>query len=262
LSHVASILIPLPHYGFDPTESSVPWKKIKEAGFKITFATPEGQTASADTRMVTGVDLPRLLRGSLMAEPEAVTSYQEMARSSEFLQPLSYDAVKQDDYDALLLVGGHDKGMRPYLESPPLQKTVASFFTENKVVGAICHGTLLAARSLSSNGKSVLWGRKTTGLTKKQEWIAYLLTCLWLDDYYRTYSMWMAEELISYLRAPEDYSAGPGFPIPLKRDSDADLSTGFTVRDQNYLSARWPGDAHRFANEFIQMVQEQSSKKP
>jgi hypothetical protein len=29
---------------------------------------------------------------------------------------------------------------------------------------------------------------------------------------------------------------------------------GFTVRDGEYLSARWPGDAHRFAAEFAAMI--------
>jgi protease I len=41
-----------------------------------------------------------------------------------------------------LLPGGHDKGMREYLESPVLQKNVAYFFDHNMAVGAICHGTL------------------------------------------------------------------------------------------------------------------------
>jgi hypothetical protein len=37
-------------------------------------------------------------------------------------------------------------------------------------------------------------------------------------------------------------------PLP---DSDFDP---LTVRDGEYLSARWPGDAHRFAAEFAAMI--------
>jgi hypothetical protein len=33
-------------------------------------------------------------------------------------------------------------------------------------------------------------------------------------------------------------------------------AVGFTVRDGHYLSARWPGDAHRFASEFAAMIAE------
>ena len=55
--------------------------------------------------------------------------------------------------------------MRAYLESSLLPKLVAAFFTADKPVAAICHGVLLAARSRSADGKSVLYGRRTTALT-------------------------------------------------------------------------------------------------
>ena len=50
---------------------------------------------------------------------------------------------------------------------------------------------------------------------------------------------------------PEDFISGP---LPVRRDSAARLGVGFTVRDGHYLSARWPGDAHRFASEFAAMI--------
>ena len=49
-------------------------------------------------------------------------------------------------------------------------------------------------------------------------------------------------------------TALPTGPLPLRRDSAARLGVGFTVRDEEYLSARWPGDAHRFAAEFASMI--------
>lgn len=257
-----TILIPLPSYGFDPTESSIPWRKLIQAGHRIVFATPDGQPAAADRRMVTGVDLPLLLRSTLMAEPEAVEAYSEMSSSPEFQSPISYDQIFPEAFDALLLPGGHDKGMRVYLESTTLQHAVAYFFDHGMPVAAICHGTLLAARTVSESpdspnpGRSVLWGRRTTGLTHNQEMVAWELTRAWLGDYYRTYAVPMADELISRLESPSDYSAGPGFPIPLSRDSDANLKPGYTVRDGNYLSARWPGDAHRFGDEFVRLLAE------
>ncbi|MGZ3772179.1 MAG: type 1 glutamine amidotransferase domain-containing protein [Pseudobdellovibrionaceae bacterium] len=252
-----NILIPLPSYGFDPTESSIPWHKLIEKGHHVVFATPDGKPAAADKRMVSGVDLPLVLKKSLMAQPEAVKFYLAMSTSPEFLKPIRYDQIDPSQFDALLLPGGHDKGMRVYLESVLLQNAVANFFENQKPVGAICHGTLLAARSKSkTTGHSVLWGKKTTGLTHNQEMTAYNLTRLWLDDYYRTYPTPMADELISYLKNPNDYSAGPGSPIPVSRDSDDDLSSAYTVRDGKYLSARWPGDAHLFGNQFVQMIEE------
>jgi putative intracellular protease/amidase len=255
------VLIPVPHYGFDPTEAAVPWRAVRDAGYGVAFATPDGRPALADTRMVTGADLPRPLRKTLMARPDDIRVYRQMESCEEFQRPIAYERIEPATYHAILLPGGHDKGMRPYLESIVLQRVVASFFDCNKPVGAICHGTLLAARSRSVNdseraGKSVLWGRRTTGLTRNQELISFWLTRLTLGDYYRTYDVPMMDDLISHLREPGDYTPGPGRPIPLARDSEGHTKKGFTVRDGNYLSARWPGDAHAFARAFVELLAE------
>lgn len=250
-----NILIPTPNYGFDPTEASIPWKYLREAGHRAIFATPQGKQAQADIRMSTGRDLG-ILKKILMADLLAVKTYQELEKSPEFQSPLPYDQLRSTDFDAIFLPGGHDPGMREYLESKTLQNLIVEFFEQDKPVAAICHGTLLVGRSVSSKtGKSVLWGRKTTGLTERQELIAYQLTRSYLGDYYRTYpEITMEAELKSYLRDPSDYSRGPGFPIPLSRDTPSHPERGYTVLDGKYLSARWPGDANRFGMEWVQLL--------
>ena len=82
---------------------------------------------------------------------------------------------------------------------------------------------------------------------------AYWLTRATLRDYYRTYDMPMMDDLISHLHTPTDYTAGPGTPVPMIRDTD-ERPNGFTVKDGNYLSARWPGDAHAFARELVTLI--------
>jgi protease I len=255
------VLIPVPSYGFDPTEASVPWKYIKEAGFAVTFATPDGAVGQADVRMATGKDLG-ILKSMLMNDKNGVQAYRELCESSEFKNPISYADMRSENFDALMLPGGHDKGMKEYLSSKIVQKIISEFFASDKPVAAICHGTLVVGRSSSVNGRSVLWGRKTTGLTRNQELIAYNLTRIYLGDYYRTYpeldtkagKVTMADELKSYLKDPLDFKPGPGFPIPSRRDTPQDLSAGFTVLDKNYLSARWPGDAHKFGSDFVKLL--------
>jgi protease I len=132
-----------------------------------------------------------------------------------------------------------------------LQACVAAFFAASKPVAAICHGTLLAARSRTAQGASVLKGRKTTGLTRRMEMTAWSLTRLYLGDYYRTYAMPLEDEVRALLADPGDFLEGPR---SFARDSTAHPEIGFTLRDGNYLSARWPGDAHRFALEFDAML--------
>ncbi|EIE03057.1 type 1 glutamine amidotransferase domain-containing protein [Leptospira licerasiae] len=241
-----TVLIPIPQIDFDPTEVSVPWKVLKENGYKIVFATPSGASGEADFRMVTGKGLG-ILSPVLKAKSDDVLLYRELEKSNEFLNPKKYESVKLDSFDVLLLPGGHAKGMRIYLESESLQNLVGNTFAEGKPVAAICHGVLLAARSKNpKTKKSSLYGLKTTGLLKSQELLAWNLTRAWLGDYYRTYPTPLQDEVISFLEYNTDFQEGP---MPIARDSFSNIKPGFSVLDKSYLSARWPGDAHKFALE-------------
>ncbi|MFT6901591.1 MAG: protease I [Colwellia sp.] len=246
------VLIPLPRYGCDPSEVAIPWLLLKEQQFEITFITPDGYMATADEIMLTGKNLG-LLKPLLQARQDAVNAYRQMERSVEFTTPLKYTDVKIDDFDGLLLPGGHDKGVKEYLESEILQKLVVGFFNENKPVAAVCHGVLIPARSIDPKSqKSVIYDYQCTGLLKRQELTAYHLTRLWLNDYYLTYPEKTTEdELIAALACQSQFMAGS---FPLARDNLHHLSRGFIVKDRNYLSARWPGDIYNFSLKFIDML--------
>jgi protease I len=169
-----------------------------------------------------------------------------------FQNPVHYDDIRVDSYDGILLPGGHAKGIIPYLESPVLQNVIAGFFTADKSVAAICHGVVAVCRAVNpSTGKSVLWGHKTTALLRRQERLAYHITKRKNGDYYLTYPTTVQDEVTATLKSPNDFIEGP---LPILRDNIKHLSRGFTLRDGNYLSARWPGDVHSFALEFIKML--------
>lgn len=248
------ILTPLPSYGFDPTEVAIPWKILTEKGFEIIFTTPEGKKATADTKMLTGKSLG-IWKGILQARKDALDAYYEMEKSRAFCNPLKYSEANEPDYDALLLPGGHDKGVKEYLESTILQQLVVQFFRKQKQVAAICHGVILAARSIDPNTKqSVIANYKTTSLLKSQEFLAYTMTKLWLHDYYLTYpKITVEDEVRAVLSDKNNFTKGPN---PLYRDDLKHLEKGFALRDRNYLSARWPGDAYNFSLEFVKMLEE------
>ena len=247
---MATVLMPLPERDFDPSESGVPWRVLTQRGHRVLFATPHGEPAQADPRMLTGEGLGPC-KPFLMADANGRAAYAAMAASAEFAAPLRHDALAAQDFDALLLPGGHAPGMREYLESHRLQGLVSAMFAAQKPVGAVCHGVVLVARSLGGDGLSVLHGRKTTALLKTQELLAWSVTRPWLGDYYRTYPQTVQDEVTEALASPEDFVAGSP---PLLRDAPGKLSRGFAHRDGNYLSARWPGDVHRFAEEFAAML--------
>jgi protease I len=248
---MSRILIPLPRRDFDPTEAAVPWLELTRRGHEVIFATPDGKPASADPRMLLGEGLG-IWRSLLIADRHGRSAHDVMVASAVFANPLTYTELRAADFDALLLPGGHAPGMREYLESLELQTLIASAFEASLKIAAICHGVVLVSRARLSCGKSVLCGRRTTALTRKQELTAWAMTKLWLGDYYRTYPITVEEEVTAALVRPSDFVPGP---LALLRDSPAHLERGFTVRDGSYLSARWPGDAHRFAHEFAAMLE-------
>jgi putative intracellular protease/amidase len=283
---MARVLIPLPARDFDPSEAAVSWQVLSNAGHAVTFATPVGEPATADDMMLTGEGLdlwgaiPLLqklpLVGLLMrANRDARRAYAAMIADPNYSKPLRWDAVDPSAFDGLLLPGGHRaRGMRDYLENKTLQRHVADFFEAQKPVAAICHGVLLAARSRSDRtGRSVLHGYKTTALTwalENSAWKVARITRFWDPDYYRTYLeqagdpdgyMSVQQEVTRELADPADFldvrKADPEYrrkTSGLQRDSMDDPRPAFVVEDRNYISARWPGDVHTFAEAFAGLL--------
>ena len=285
------VLLPLPNFDFDPTEVCVSWQVITQAGHQVVFATPDGGPAQADAMMLSGEGLdpwgfiPGLKRLKLIglllrADRNAQTAYAQMVQDEAFNAPLSYSELNVEDFDGLILPGGHAKRIKPYLESTDLQNLVVDFFEsgtstkDHKPVGAICHGTVVPARSISpTTGRSVLHGRKTTGLTWRQEKLAWNLTRyfarFWDPHYYRTYLEAAGEaegfrsvegEVKRSLAHDEDFIDVPAdskdFKIKtgIKRDGPEDTRPAFVVQDGQYVSARWPGDVHTFAKKFVELL--------
>jgi len=276
---VGTVLIPIPDRDFDPTEVAVSWRVLTRDGHRVVFATESGAPGEADDIMVTGRGLDvwsavpalgatRLIGLTLRANKDGRTAYREMLNSNEFQHPVSWSQAALDGVDALLLPGGHRaRGMRSYIDSDILHRLVVDAFARGLIVAAICHGVLLAARSVDpATGRSVLYGHKTTALTWSMERTAWNLTRLtrfWDRDYYRTYTeepgqpsgyMSVQSEVTRALADPADFcDVDRGTPhrwrksSGMVRDTATDPRPAFVVDDGSYVSARWPGDTHTFA---------------
>jgi putative intracellular protease/amidase len=289
----ARVLVVLPSRDYDPTEAAVSWRILTGAGHRVTFATPDGQRAAADPRMLSGEGLDlwgwlplvgrlKVLGLLLRANADARRAHAAMLRDAAFAAPARYQDLRVEDHDGLLLPGGHwARGMRRYLEDPVLQRFVGDFLDSGKPVAAICHGVVLAARSPSARtGRSALWGRRTTALTWTLERAAYstmrFLGRFWDPGYYRTYAEQPGEpagfrsvegEVRRALASPTDFRDVPE-DAPnrfrkasgLFRDSATDSRPAWVVRDGSYVSARWPGDAHTFAKTFTSVLEERRAE--
>jgi putative intracellular protease/amidase len=283
---MSTVLIPIPDRDFDPTEVAVSWRVLTGAGHRVIFATESGTPAVADDMMVTGRGLDfwsalpvlgtiPIVGLMLRANKDGRNAYAGMLRSAEYQRPVSWTQATLDGVDALLLPGGHRaRGMRSYIDSGVLQGLVVDAFARGMFVAAICHGVLLAARSVDpSSGRSVLYGRKTTALTwalERTAWKLTRVTRFWDPDYYRTYPeqpgqpggyMSVQSEVTRALRDPADFCdvtrATPHRRLKssgMVRDTPTDSRPAFVVEDGDYVSARWPGDTHTFATVLSQKL--------
>jgi len=239
---VARVLVPLPDADFDVTEVAAPWHVLTNGGHEVVFATERGATPAADPRLLTGV-----IFGQLGAADEPKRHYAAMIRTEAFRAPSMWENLCVDEYDALLLPGGHAPGMRQYLGNDLLAQWVAEFWALGRPVGAICHGVLVLARTIDpATGRSVLADRRTTCLPKYMERSAYVATAWKLGRYYRTYPAYVEDEVRAALIDPDtQFVRGPR---TVSRRGTADDDRGaFVVEDGRYVSARWPGDAYAFA---------------
>lgn len=242
------ILLPLPDRDFDVTEVAVPWRYLTGAGHEVVFATEAGGARpAADQRLLDGV-----IFGQLGAADGPKELYRRMLGDAAFAHPVPWGSVDPTSFDGLVLPGGHAPGMRQYLGSTELQGAVAAFWRLGRPVGAICHGVVVLARTVDpATGRSVLAERRTTCLTKPMERAAYLATAWKLGRYYRTYPTYVEDEVVGALDSRDRFTRGPR---GLRRDTPDSDDQGYTVTDGNYLSARWPGDAHTFARRFTDML--------
>jgi putative intracellular protease/amidase len=212
------------------------------------FATENGATPAADPLLLDGVVL-----GQLGAQAEPKTFYAELATTPRFRQPLTYADIVPGAFDALLLPGGHAKGMRQYLGSEVLQDKVAQFWSLGRPVGAICHGVLVLARTKGEDGRSVIADKRTTCLPKYMERTAFMSTVWRRGRYYRTYDAYVEDEVCQALTDPAtQFERGPR--VLSKRGTADDDSNAFIVEDGRYLSARWPGDAYAFGRRLTELV--------
>ena len=217
---MARVLVPLPDTDFDPTETAVPWKVLSEKGHDVVFATEEGAKPSCDPLLVRKEGV---VVGQLGAKPASKAVYAE-----------------------IVLPGGHAPGMKQYLASDVLKAKVAAFAKTKKPLAAICHGVVLLARA---NG---LRGRKTTCLPKYMERIAYWSTAWKVGRYYRTYDAYVEDEVKEALADPSDFVRGP---ISLfSHGTESDDAPAFVVENDEYVSARWPGDAWLFAKKIAERL--------
>jgi putative intracellular protease/amidase len=230
--------MPLPDRGYDLTEASIPWQACTTRGWSVDISTERGTVAQADLNRLKGP-----LPGLLSAGEKAREAYRQMTQDPAYQHPIPYAEIDPDRYQAILLPGGDALGMHQYLDSPVLQGKVLQFWQQGKLIGAICHGTLVPARTIDpQTGRSILYGRKVTAPPRSLDRFGYKLDAWLLKRGYIMYSSCVAEEVRDCLEHPEDFSTG------------SSILKSYAVTDGNLVTARWYYDAELFAEHFLAVL--------
>ena len=211
----------------------------------------------------------------LRANQAARSAYSAMIKDANFQQPLSYEQLDINDLAGVVFPGGHDKAIKPYLESESLRKFVRKLFPQTggepiMPVAAICHGVLVLARTTDAQGVSVVYQRKLTSLPwsfENKAWQLGKIVRFWQPDYYRTYmenlyepvGFWGVEQELKRLTGgfcdvSKESTHYWRKTNGIHRDSSTDDRCAWVVQDGRLLTARWPGDAHTFAKRFIALL--------
>jgi putative intracellular protease/amidase len=237
------ILLPLPDYDFDLTEASIPWEACKLLKWNVVISTENGNVPQADINRLNGP-----LPGLLSASKQARAAYQQMTQDPSYQNPIRFSEIDPGEYHALLLPGGDGLRMRQYLENERLRSKILQFFQAGKLIGAICHGILVLARTIDPQTEhSVLYGHKVTALPSSLDRFVYFMDKWLIKRGYIMYPKCVAEEVRACLQHPEDFSPGPGAFTP------------YVFSDENLITGRWFLDAEVFAKRFTEELQSRIS---
>ena len=139
-------------HGYWLPEVLTPYKILTDAGFDVTFATPEGHP---------GVQAG----GDMMNDEERRT----LGTLSDILAtPAKLSDIDPADYLALYVPGGAGP-MFDLFDHPQVNRIAASMYENDKPVTAACHGPAALAAVRLSNGKLLVEGKRLTAKSNAEE---------------------------------------------------------------------------------------------
>lgn len=134
----------------------------KKAGHDMTIISPKGG--------VTPID-PESLK-PLMMDATTKSYYEDPAFMALLQATIPMLKVAADDFDAIYLTGGHGT-MFDFTDNVTLQKLIADFYQQDKLVSAVCHGPAGLVNVKLDNGDYLIKGKKVTGYSWVEEYMAF-----------------------------------------------------------------------------------------
>lgn len=144
--------------GFWLEEFTDPYYKFIDSGYEVTIASPRGGKPPVDPKSTQKEN-----------QSESTQRFERDKSAQVKLEnTLVLSQVSANDYDTLFLPGGHGP-MWDLSSDENMKKIVEDFYSDKKVVSAVCHGPAGLLQATDRNGNSILKGKKITGFTNNEE---------------------------------------------------------------------------------------------
>ena len=152
--------------GFWASELVHAWYELREVGYSVTIASPDGGKVSVDAlsdpRDPSGYSADDVLSMGFLSTPALAALLESTPSIAD---------VNLDDHDAVYVAGGQSP-MFTFRENAPLQDLLRRFYEAGKPTAAVCHGTAALIDVHLSDGSLLIAGRQMTGFANSEEDLA------------------------------------------------------------------------------------------
>ena len=198
-------------------EFAVPFTAFSEAGASIRVVSPKG--------------------GAVPIDPQAAPTEKDREKWPAALQALTSTGrlaeVAADRFDAVFIPGGHGP-MVDLVNDQKLQRLLAAFDRDGKMVAAVCHGPAALLNVRNAAGEPLVKGRKVTGFTNVEERLVMLHSVV----------PFLLEDALKERGANFESALLPFF--------------SHVVRDENLITGQNPASSTKVAEELLAALEEGS----
>jgi putative intracellular protease/amidase/catechol 2,3-dioxygenase-like lactoylglutathione lyase family enzyme len=143
--------------GFWLEEFAAPYFVFKDAGVKLTLASPKGGQPPLDPKS----DLPENQTPAMTRFKEDKTAQRALANT------VTLSSVNSEDFDTVFYPGGHGP-MWDLAEDPISVALLESFYNSGKPIALVCHSPGVL-RHVEYRGEPLVKGKHVTGFTDGEE---------------------------------------------------------------------------------------------
>ncbi|MBJ6751671.1 type 1 glutamine amidotransferase domain-containing protein [Geomonas anaerohicana] len=144
--------------GFWLEELAAPYYVFRDAGAKVTIASPKGGMPPVDPKS----NLPD-------NETEATRRFKsDQAAQDDLAHSLRLHEVSVNDYDAVFFPGGHGP-LWDLAVDPDAIALIEAFTRADKPIGAVCHAPAVLGDVTGADGDFLVRGKRVTGFTNAEE---------------------------------------------------------------------------------------------